>query len=162
MHWNPVSVRVPNSHPKVGSEVNRCDATQNMQSSFATTGFAEWGTEYSTPRHLDADETVLTFADAAKAEAYLADAKGAGSAPACGTGSSAQVPSPGVSTEHGVSWVVTQPDGGVEHLPSVAHMWLAQSGNRVAVLRLMQFGTDYKSTSGDAKVLADLQQALEK
>jgi hypothetical protein len=163
VHWNPTPQSVPNSHAShLGSQINHCDAEKNKQDSFATTGLSMWSSEYSTDHHGSADETVVTFADEAKAEAYLADAKGAGSAPACGTGSAAQVPSSGVSTEHGVSWVVTQQDGGTDHLQQVQHVWLAQSGNRIAFLRTMQFGTDFKSTSGDAKVLAEMQQALEK
>ncbi|WP_194910298.1 hypothetical protein [Catenulispora rubra] len=57
---------------------------------------------------------------------------------------------------------MNQQDGGVDHLPAVAHQYLVQSGDRVALLRVSQFGSDFKSTAGDAKVFADLQQALEK
>jgi hypothetical protein len=49
-------------------------------------------------------------------------------------------------------------DGG---RPAVSHSWLVRSGNRVALLSVSKFGEDYPGTN-DAKVLADLLQALEK
>jgi hypothetical protein len=99
---------------------------------------------------------VWTFADEARAEDFLADARTAGSAPACGEGDGARVSSAGVSTASGVSWLVTQ-----KATSEVDHMWVVRSGTRVTLLRVMQFGDDLKSTAGDQTVLENLEKALE-
>ncbi|MEY9911066.1 hypothetical protein ABIA35_007317 [Catenulispora sp. MAP12-49] len=162
-HWDPEPTNLPATQ-SIGSMINHCDTdpADLGKYSFPVTGAKQWGTTYITAIRADAEEDLFVFADASHAAAFLADARGAGTAKSCSTGPAAQVPSPGVSTDYGVSWVVRQQDGGVDHLPSIDHRYLVQSGNRVALLRAMQFGTDFESTSGDAKVLADLQAALEK
>jgi hypothetical protein len=162
-HWDPEPTNLPATQ-SIGSMINHCDTNPADlgKYSFPVTGAKQWGTTYITAIRGDAEEDLFIFADASHAAAFLADARGAGTAKSCSTGPAAQVPSPGVSTDYGVSWVVKQQDGGVDHLPSIDHRYLVQSGNRVALLRAMQFGTDFESTSGDAKVLADLQAALEK
>jgi hypothetical protein len=109
----------------------------------------------------EATETVYTFADEKDAAAFLADARGAGSAPTCDPGPYANVHSPGISTAYGVSWSARQQDSSLDGRPAVNHSWLVQSGNRVAVFDTERLDKDFTGTS-DAKVLADLLQALEK
>jgi hypothetical protein len=165
VRWNPRPSNPSGVTKSVGSLVLHCyPSTVNppMPKTFPITGFSMWGNEYNTAHHLDADETVFTFADEAGASAFLADTRQAGSAPGCDSGPGASVPSQGVSTDRGVSWLITQQVSPVDKLPSVDHDWLVQSGNRVALLRVEQFGSDFRSTADDAKVLAQMQQALEK
>lgn len=142
---------------KVGEYAGQC----GPGASFQIRRFVQFGTQYDTAHKLDANEIVFTFADGDAAAAFMADARTAVSARGCAGVPGAEATSPGLSTAGGVSWVVTQQDGGVNHLPSVGHQYLVQADNRVALLRVMQFGTDFQSTVGDAKVLAEMQQALE-
>jgi len=170
VHWQVKQMEMPTPPTKWMSLQNfPCDGGVDGLEKYSVpvTDVEMWGGSYSgstSGKGLGADETVITFADSAKAEAYLEDARGAGSAKACGTGPTAPVPSPGVSTEHGVSWVVREQDTVVEgsHMPSVSHSYLVQDGNRVAVLRVMQWSDDLRSTAQDAKVLNELEQALKK
>jgi len=165
LHWNPQPTNLPKPAKSAGSLVPHCyppNVNPPMPKGFPITGMSMWGTEYSTAHHVDADEIVFTFADEAQASAFLADARQAGSGQTCDSGPEATVPSPGVSTDDGVSWLITQQVSPVDHLPSVDHSWLVRSGNRVALLRVDQFGSDFRSTADDVKILAQMRQALEK
>ncbi|MEY9925498.1 hypothetical protein ABH926_000118 [Catenulispora sp. GP43] len=164
-HWDPQPSNPSRAAKGAGSLVTHCypsDSHPPAGIAFPITGMSMWGTEYDTAHHVDAQEVVFTFADEAKASAFLADARNAGSAPACGSGRDALVPAPGVSTGDGVSWLINQQHSSVDNLPSVEHTWVVRVGDRVAMLRVSQFGSDFKSTAGDKKVFADLQAALEK
>ena len=163
VHWD-VHLNNPAGPVKsVGSLVHHCySSTVNppMPKTFPITGMNMWSNGYDTAHHVDADEAVFTFADEAQASAFLADARQAGGAPACGSGPTATVPSPGLSTDHGLSWLTTQQVSPVDKLPETVHGWLVQSGNRVAVLRVDQFGSDFRSTANDLDVLSEMRQAL--
>lgn len=163
VHWTPRPLSFGKT-TRVSSMVLHCTPSDpSLPRSFPITGSTLFDNTYDTAHRLDADETVFSFADADAASAYLADARNAGTAQAsCGTGPFSQVPAPGASTGYGVSWLLTQRQSGVDGMPLVTHNYLVRAGNRVALLRVTQFGDDFRSTAGDATLLAELRQALEK
>jgi len=172
VHWDPQLVQLPNGGgpTKMGSLALRCypagvTPDPKDMTTFPVEKLTQWGVEYNTSHHVDADQMVLTFADEAKAGAFLADARTAGSVPNCvlnPKSGDTRVAAQGASTDDGVSWTVTQPSGAPGLAESVDHWYVVQSGNRVSMFRVMQFGDDFKSTAGDKTVLQDLEAALRK
>ncbi|NUR60503.1 MAG: hypothetical protein HOV87_17850 [Catenulispora sp.] len=156
-HWKPQLFKAPNEGvTKEGSLVLRCGDKAQNPPLFPFTRTVEFHTGYVAAYKMNADQTVWTFADEAKAEDFLADARTAGSAPACGEGDGAEVSSTGVSTASGVSWLLTQ-----KATSEVDHMWVVRSGSRVTLLRVSQSGDAFKSTAGDKTVLENLEKALQ-
>jgi len=160
VHW-PVQLLIPPGPAKAAySVVDHCGASRK---SFPATGLTMWanGLIHNSNGAM-ATETVYTFADEKGAAAYLADARGAASAPTCDPGSPyTNVYSPGISTAYGVSWSLHQQDSSIDGRPAVNHRWLVQSGNRVAFFEVERLDKDFPGTN-DAKVLADLLHALQK
>jgi len=159
VRW-PVQLLTPtHAITSVGSVVQECHGPVKT---VPVTGMTMWanGLIHNSNGAM-ATETVYTFADEKGAAAYLADARGVGSAPTCDPGPYANVYSPGISTAYGVSWSLHQQDSGIDGRPAINHHWLVQSGNRVALLDTERLDKDFPGTN-DAKVLADLLHALEK
>lgn len=166
VHWE-AKLNNPRGPVKaVGSLVMHCypsNVNPPMLKTFPVTGMNMWTNGYDTTHHADGIYSVYTFADEAEASAFLADARHAPDRdPGCGSGPGAVKSAPGVSTDYGLSWLTLQQDSGVRHLPSDTHDFVVQSGNRVALLTVNQFGTAFTDTTDDLKVLADMRQALEK
>lgn len=157
-HWTLLLTNPAGPVKAAGSLVEDCHTSTT---SFPITGTTTWAAAGDTQNFAEAIETVFSFADEKEAAAFLADARRAGSAPACDQGPRARVHSPGVGTAYGVSWLMHQRNGGSDGPPAVSHSWLVQAGNRVALLNTEMLGADFPDTN-DAKVLSDMLRALEK
>ena len=97
---------------------------------------------------------MLTLADADTAAVFMADARTAISAKGCPRVPGVEVTSPGASTADGVSWLWTEAPPNADEY---GHAYLVRVDDRVALLRVNQFGGDtVRGTVGDKTVLHNL------